>query len=156
MASAGTEPEKKPRQSRKQRPPDDTQARVPDQMVTANTEVPPATIDHVLEATAQHIKSLARERQQLLANLKQLREALDNARTELDQTRPELATVRANLRNMEWAAENASIFVAISGSAVSAAGYFDDTFRRPILFAGVAMLIRGLMLQFRLGWRSKA
>jgi hypothetical protein len=55
---------------------------------------------------------------------------------------------------MEWAALNASIFVAIGGSAVSAAGYFDDRFRRPLLFAGVAMLICGLMLQFRLGRRS--
>jgi 4-amino-4-deoxy-L-arabinose transferase-like glycosyltransferase len=56
---------------------------------------------------------------------------------------------------MEWAAQIASIFVAIGRSAVSAAGYCGDTFRRPVLFAGVAMLICGLMLQFRLGRRTK-
>jgi hypothetical protein len=156
MASADPEPEKKPRQRRRQKPPDDTQSRVQGEVVTTKTEGVPAPIDHVLKATTRHIKSLDRERRQLLANIEQLQKALDEARTELAQTRPELATARANLRNMEWAALNASIFVAISGSAVSAAGYFDDRFRRPVLFAGVAMLICGLMLQFRLGRRSKA
>jgi hypothetical protein len=156
MASADPEPEKKPRQRRRQKPPDDTQSRVQGQVITTKTEGVPASINHVLRVTTKYINSLDRERRQLLANIEQLQKALDEAHTELAQTRPELATARANLRNMEWAAQNASIFVAVGGSAVSAAGYFDDTFRRPVLFAGVAMLICGLVLHFRLARRSKA
>jgi chromosome segregation ATPase len=99
MASADPEPEKKPRQRQRQKTPDDTQSRVRGQVVTTRTEGLPASIDHVLKATTRHIKSLDRERRQLLANIEQLQKALDESRTELAQTRPELATARANLRN---------------------------------------------------------
>jgi hypothetical protein len=156
MASDAPGPEKTPRPSRNQGPKASTTSHLAPTQIKTNTEVPIATIDHVLEAKAQHIKSLDRERRQYLTNNKELRVELNRVRSEMEDLRPELATAREKLRTIESAALISSIFVAIGGAAVSAAGYFNESLRRGILIGGVATLICGLVLQIAFGRRSKA